>query len=96
MTTCVISVIFLGTSAAQAIVTDELVEHCPSAVSEPVCQPDPTTMQHIEIDAVTPGRRVGKISGKRIMYAEVAWYCTSVIKHTGVQHSFIVFLLTDL
>ena len=78
MTACLISVIFLGTSAAQAIEADDLVEHCPCAVSEPVCQPDPTTMQHIEIDAVTSGRGEGKISGKRIMYAEVAWYNVQV------------------
>ena len=75
MTTCLISVIFLGTSAAQAIAADDLIEQCPNVVPESVCQPDPTTMQqHIDKGAVTSGRGQGKISGKRIMYAEVAWY----------------------
>ena len=74
-----------------------MVEQCPSAVSGSVGQPDPKAMQHhIEKAAVTSGRGQGKISGERIMYAEVAWYCTSIIKHTGVQHSFIVFLLAAL
>ena len=45
-----------------------LVEHCPSAGSGPVCQPNPTTMQqHLEISAVTSGRGNGKMLGKRIM-----------------------------
>ena len=75
MTTCLISLIFLGTSAAQAIAADGLVEQCPNVVPESVCQPDPTTMQqHIDKGAVTSGRGQGKISAKRIMYAEVAWY----------------------
>mgnify|MGYP000654053636 CR=1 FL=1 len=75
MTTCLISVIFLGTSAARAIAADELVEQCPYVVPESVCQPSSTTMQqHIKKGAATSGRGQGKISGKRIMYAEVAWY----------------------
>ena len=54
---------------------DDLVEQCPNVVPESVCQPDPTTMQqHIDEGAVTLGRGQGKISGKRDMYAEVAWY----------------------
>ena len=74
-----------------------MVEQYPSTVSESVGQPDPKAIQqHIAKAAVTSGRGQGKISGKRIMYAEVAWYCTSIIKHTGVQHSFTVFLLTAL
>ena len=68
MTTCLISAFFLGTSGAQAIAEDDLVEQCPSAVSESVCKPDPTTMhQHIEIGAVTSGRGNGKMLGKRVM-----------------------------
>ncbi|XP_015754283.1 PREDICTED: uncharacterized protein LOC107333935 isoform X3 [Acropora digitifera] len=43
-----------GTSGAQAVAADDLVERCPSAVSESVCQPNPRTMQqHIEKSAVT-------------------------------------------
>ena len=45
MTTCCISAFFLGTSDAQAVAADDLVEQCPGAVSESVCQPDPTTMR---------------------------------------------------
>ncbi|XP_067020829.1 uncharacterized protein [Acropora muricata] len=46
-----------GTSGAQAKAADDLFEQCPSAVSEAVCQPNPTTMQqHLEISAVTSGR----------------------------------------
>ena len=62
MTTRLISVISLGTSGAQAIVADDLVEQCPRAVSESVGQPDPTTMQQdIEIGAFTSGRGNGKM-----------------------------------
>ena len=54
---------------------DNLVEQCPNVVPESVCQPDPTTMQqHVDKGAVTSGRGQGKISSKRILYAEVAWY----------------------
>ena len=68
MTTCLISVIFLGTSATQAIAADDLVEQCPSVVTEPVCLPDPTTMQQlIGESAVTSSRGKGKISGKKII-----------------------------
>ena len=49
MTTCLISAFFLGTSCAQAVAADDLVEQCPSAVSESVCQPHPRKQQHIEI-----------------------------------------------
>ena len=67
--------IFLGTSAAQAVAADDLIVQRPTGVSESVCQSNPTTMQQdIEEGAVTSGRGQGKISGKRIMYAEVAWY----------------------
>ena len=68
MTTCLISVIFLGTSAAQAIATDDLVEQWRSVVIEPVCLPEPTTRQQlIGESAVTSRRGKGKISGKRII-----------------------------
>ena len=82
MTTCLISIIFLGTSAAQAIATDDLVEQCPSVVTEPACLPDPTTMQQlIEESAVTSSRGKGKISGKRIMMwlngKSIAYRCTT-------------------
>ena len=69
MTTCLTSVIFLGTSGAQAIAGDDLVEQCPNAVSESVGEPNPTTMQqHIEIGAVTSGRGNGKMLGKCVKY----------------------------
>ena len=72
MPTCLISVIFLGTSDAQAIAADDLVEQCPNVVPQSVCQRDPTTMQqHSDKGAVTSGRGQGKISIKRIVYA---WY----------------------
>ena len=59
---------FLGTSCAPAKAADDLFEQCPSAVSEAVGQPNPTTMQqHLEISAVTSGRGNGKMLGKRIM-----------------------------
>ena len=68
MTTCLISVIFLGTSAAQAIAADDLVEECPSVVTEPVCLPDPTTMQQLIRESALISSRVrGKISDKRII-----------------------------
>ena len=59
----------VGTSAAQAIAEDDLVEQCHSAVSESVCQPHPRTMQqHIEKSAVTlTGRGNGKMLGKIVM-----------------------------
>ena len=67
MTTCHISAFSVGTSAAQAIAADDLVEQCRSAVSESVCQPNPTTVQHhIEISAVTSVRGNGKMLGKRV------------------------------
>ena len=76
---------FVGASAAQAIAAHDLVERCPGAVSESVCQPDPTAMQHhIEGGAVTSGRGQGKISGKQILYAEVAWYKYNIQVHNTV------------
>ena len=72
---CLISAFFLGTSAAEAEAADNLLAQCPTGVSESVCQSNPTAMQQdIEEGAVTSGRGHGKISGKRIMYAEVARY----------------------
>ena len=63
---CLFSAFFLGTSGAQAIAADDLVEHCSSAFSESVCRPNPTTVQqHLEIGAVTSGRGNGKMLGKR-------------------------------
>ena len=67
MTICVISVVFLGTSGAQAVAAGDLFEQCPSVVSESVCQPDPTTMQqHFEIGAVTTVRGNGKINVRQM------------------------------
>ena len=55
-------------TAAQAMATDDLVEQCPSVVTEPVCLPDPTTTQQlIRESAVTSSRGKGKISCKRII-----------------------------
>ena len=72
---CLISAFLLGTSAAQAVAADDIILHCPSGVSESACQSNPTGMQqHIEEGAVTSDRGQGKISGKRIMYVEVARY----------------------
>ena len=71
---CLISAFLLGTSAAEAVAADDLILQCPTGVSESVCQSNPTAMQqHIEEGAVTSGRGQRKISGERIMYAEVAW-----------------------
>ena len=73
--TCLISAFFSGTSAAEAEAADALVAHCLTGVTESVCQSNQTAMQQdIEEGAVTSGRGQGKISGKRIMYAEVAQY----------------------
>ena len=85
MPTCLISVIFLGTSDAQAIAADDLVE--PNVVPESVCQHDPTTMQqHSDKGAVTSGRGQGKISIKRIMYA---WYKYNIqVYNTVLSFSF--------
>ena len=92
MTSCLFSAFFLGTSGARAVAADDLVEQCPSAVSESFCRRNPTTMQqHLEISAVTSSRGSGKMLGKRIILRYK--YGTSI---TGVQHSFIVFLLTAL
>ncbi|KAK2561263.1 hypothetical protein P5673_015741 [Acropora cervicornis] len=53
-----------GTSGAQTVAADDLGEECPRAVSESVCQPDPTTMQpHIEKGADTSGRGNEETSG---------------------------------
>ena len=69
MTTCLISAFFLGTSAAQAIAADDLVEQCPSVVTEPVSLPDPTTIQQLLGEsAVTSGRGRGKISRQKNYY----------------------------
>ena len=93
MTTCLISVIFLGTSAAQAIAADDLVEQCSSVVTEPVCLPDPTTMQQLIVEsAVASSRGKGKISGKRIIMmwligASIAYRCTTQF-YCFPSHSF--------
>ena len=90
MTTWLISTIFQGISAAQAIAANNLVKQCPSAVPEAVCQPNLATMQqHIEKDAVSSARGEGK-DFRQKSYAEVAQY---KVQHTGKQHSFIVFIL---
>jgi len=57
MTTCLISVIFLGTSAAQAVAADDLVEQCPSEVTDPVCLPEPATMQQLIRESAVTSRR---------------------------------------
>ena len=45
---------------------DDLVEQCPGAVPESICQHDPKTMQeHIEKGVVTTGRGKGKMSSER-------------------------------
>ena len=63
---CLFSAFFLGTSGAQAVAADDLVEQCPSVVSGSVCQPHPRKQQHIEIGTVTSGRGNGKVLGKRV------------------------------
>ena len=67
-------------SAVQAVAAQfDVIVQCPSGVSESVSLSDPTAMlQHIEEGAVTSGRGQGKMSGKRIMYAKVARYKSSV------------------
>ena len=93
MTSCLISAFFVGASAAKAIATDDVVVQCLTGVSESVCQTDPTTMQkRIEKGAVTSGRGQGKISGKRIMYAEVAWYKYNI----QVYNTVLLFSLSQL
>ena len=65
-----------------------MIAQCPTGVSESVCQSNPTGMQqHIEEGAVTSGRGQGKISEKRIMYAEVA-IGTSITYNTVLLFSF--------
>ena len=50
------------------VAADDMVEQCPGAVPESICQHDPkTTQQHIEKGVVTSGRRKGKMSGKRMI-----------------------------
>ncbi|XP_067020794.1 uncharacterized protein [Acropora muricata] len=62
-----------GTSGAEAKAADDLFEQCPSAVSESVCQPDPTTkQQHIEIGAVTSGGGNEETSGDALTLLELA------------------------
>ena len=59
---------FQGTSSAPTVAAADMVEQCPSAVPESVWQTDITSMQvHIEEAAVTPARRKGKMSGKRMI-----------------------------
>ena len=73
MTTCHISAFSVGTSAAQAIAEDDLVEQCPSVVTEPVYLPDPTTIQQLLGEsAVTSGRGRGKISRQKNYYYDLA------------------------
>ena len=94
MTSCLFSAFFLGTSGARAVAADDLVENCPSAVSESFCRRNPTTMQqHLEISAVTSSRGSGKMLGKRIFNTEVqVWYkynrCTTQF-YCIPSHSFM-------
>ena len=84
---------FLGASAAQAVAADDLIVQCSSGVSESVCQSSPTALQQdIEEGAVTSGRGQGKISGKRVMYAEVAWYKYN----KQVYNTFLLFSFSQL
>ena len=42
------------------VAADDLIEQCPGAVAEPICQLDPKTMQqHIEKGVITSGRGKG-------------------------------------
>ena len=83
MTPCRLSAFFLGTSGAQAVAADDLVEQCPSAFSESVCQPHPTTMrQHIEKGADTSGRGNDKMLGKRVM---LRFHSTSITDRCKTQ-----------
>ena len=68
----------------------DFVEECPRAVSESVCQSVPKTMQqYIEKGAVASARNNGKMSGKRIMYAKVAWYkCKIQVYNTALLFFF--------
>ncbi|XP_015751862.1 PREDICTED: uncharacterized protein LOC107331748 isoform X11 [Acropora digitifera] len=60
-------------TAAQAIAIYELVEQCPSVVTEPVCLPDPTTMQQlIGESAVTSSRGKEGTSGDEPTLPELA------------------------
>ncbi|XP_044172053.1 uncharacterized protein DDB_G0280205-like [Acropora millepora] len=66
-----------GTSGAQAVPADDLVKQCPSAVSESVGQPDPTTkQQHTEIGAVALTGRgnegTSRTSGDGLILPELA------------------------
>ena len=90
MTTCLLSVMFLGPSAAQAIAADDLVEQCPSVVTEPVCLPDPTTMQQLLGEsAVTSGRGIGKISRQKNYYDLAKGYKYSIqVYNTVLLFSF--------
>ena len=86
---CLISAFLLGTSAAEAVAADDKIAQCPIGVSESVCQSNPTAMQqHIEEGAVTSGRGQRKISGKRIMYAGVAWYKYNIQVYNTVLYLF--------
>ena len=90
---CLLSTV--GNSGAQAEAGDDLVEQWPNAGPESVCQPDSKTMQqHIEKGRVASGRGKGKMSGKRMIHAELAWYKCNI--HAGIQHSFTVLPLTAL
>ena len=58
------------------VAADDSVEQCPGAVTEPICQLDPTTMQqHIEKAVVTSGRGKGKMSSKRMFQSPMLSFC---------------------
>ena len=89
---CILSTV--GNSAAQAEAADDLVKQWPSEVPESVCQPDSKAMQqHIEKGGVTSGRGKGKMSGKRMIHAKLAWYKCN---NTDIQLSFTTLTLTAL
>ena len=57
---------FLGTSAAQAVGAEDSIKLRPLAISEAVCQPDPTTVQQqFKEGASTSGSKNPKKLGKR-------------------------------
>ena len=86
---------FVGTSAAPTVAAADMVEQCPCAVPESVCQSDKKTMQqHIEEAAVTSARGKGNMSGKRMIQKSHAELVR--VQHTGVQYSFTILLLTAL
>ena len=62
-----IIVTFFENVSILLVAADDLVEQCPGAVPESICQHDPKTMQQpIEKGRVISGRGKGKMSSKRM------------------------------